>query len=305
MTLTELRYIVALARECHFGRAAETCFVSQPTLSVAVRKLEEELGVTLFERAKNEVTVTPVGARITAQALRVLEETTAIRLLAEQSQDQLHGRLRLGAIYTIGPYLLPPLVSLLHQSAPHMPLVLEENFTARLSERLRRGELDAVIVALPFEVPGIVTEPLYFEPFVVVLPLTHPWRQRQAIPANELASETLLLLGEGHCFRDQVLDACPACRSASHIQDEIQQTVEGSSLETIRYMVASGIGITVLPCTATGRDNEAQQLLYLRPFKKPVPGRQVALAWRASFPRPEAIALLKQAILACRHRCVE
>jgi len=305
MTLTELRYIVAVARACHFGRAAEACFVSQPTLSVAIRKLEEELGVTLFERAKNEVRITPVGARITEQATRVLEEAAAIRLLAEQGQDQLRGALRLGAIYTIGPYLLPTLVSLLHQSAPAMPLVLEENFTARLSERLRQGTLDAAIVALPFDVPGIVTERLYFEPFAVVLPVVHPWCRRQAIAADELASETLLLLGEGHCFRDQVLEACPACRGVSQVQDEIQQTVEGSSLETIRYMVASGMGITVLPCTATGTDETAHQLLCTRPFRKPVPGRQVALAWRESFPRREAIALVKQAILSCRHRCVE
>ncbi len=303
MTLTELRYIIAVARERHFGRAAEACFVSQPTLSVAVRKLEEELGVSLFERAKHEITVTPIGERIIEQAARVLEESERVKLLAQQGRDPLQGPLRVGAILTIGPYLLPGVVSLMHQRAPGMPLVLEENYTARLSERLRQGELDVIIVALPFELPGIRTEPLYFEPFVVVLPVSHPWCRRKAIDANELASQNLLLLGAGHCFRDQVLDACPSCNRAAQINGDIQQTVEGSSLETIRYMVASGIGITVLPCSAAGNEQYARQLLAVRPFKKPVPGRHVVLAWRESFPRPQAIAALREAILECRHRC--
>ncbi|MFQ5488486.1 MAG: hydrogen peroxide-inducible genes activator [Gammaproteobacteria bacterium] len=303
MTLTELRYIVAVARERHFGRAAEACFVSQPTLSVAVRKLEEELGVTLFERARNEVSVTLVGERIVAQASRILEETAAIRILAQQGRDQLSAPLRLGAIYTIGPYLLPKLVPRLHAMAPHMPLVVEENYTARLSERLRQGELDAIIVALPFEVPGVVTRVLYHEPFVVALPVSHRWSRRKAIAATELAGENLLLLGAGHCFRDQVLDACPGCSRSAQVEGEIQQTVEGSSLETIRYMVASGIGITVLPCSATATDRQARKMLAIRPFRKPAPGRHVVLAWRGSFPRPRAIEVLEQAILACRHPC--
>ncbi len=303
MTLTELRYIVAVARERHFGRAATACFVSQPTLSVAVRKLEEELGVTLFERVRNEVSVTHVGERIVAQASRVLEETEAIRVLAEEGRDQLAAPLRLGAIYTIGPYLLPELVPRLHEVAPSMPLVVEENFTARLGERLRQGELDAVIVALPFQAAGIVTRPLYREPFVVALPQGHRWGRRKAIAATELAGENLLLLGAGHCFRDQVLDACPGCGRSAQVEGEIQQTVEGSSLETIRYMVASGIGITVLPCSAVEAGRQGHSMLVVRPFRAPVPGREVALAWRESFPRPRAIEVLCQAILACRHPC--
>ncbi len=305
MTLTELRYIIAVARERHFGRAADACFVSQPTLSVAVRKLEEELGVTLFERARQEVSVTPVGERIIEQAARVLEETERVRLLAQQGRDPLQGPLRVGAILTVGPYLLPGLVSLMHKRAPRMPLVLEENYTAKLSERLRQGELDVIIVALPFEMPGVVTETLYFEPFVVVLPASHPWCRRKAIDANDLATQNLLLLGAGHCFRDQVLDACPSCNRAALIDGEIQQTVEGSSLETIRYMVASGIGITVLPCSAVGKEQYARKLLAVRPFREPVPGRHVVVAWRESFPRPQAIATLKEAILDCRHPCVQ
>jgi len=303
MTLTELRYIVALARYRHFGRAAESCFVSQPTLSVAVKKLEDELGVALFERRKNEVQITATGERIVAQAQRVLEEADAIVDLAREHQDQLSEPSRLGAIYTIGPYLLPPLISILHERAPRMPLVVHENYTARLAEQLRQGELDAVLLSLPFEEPGVVTLPLYEEPFVVLLPAGHPWAAREAIAAEELGRDTVLLLGAGHCFREQVLAACPGCRSEG-TTGGLQQAVEGSSLETIRHMVASGMGITVLPCTAAGADRYSQRLLTIRRFQDPPPRRRVALAWRSSFPRPKAIEALRQAVLACDLTCV-
>lgn len=304
VTLTELRYIVALSRERHFGRAAEACFVSQPTLSVGIKKLEDELGVTLFERSAGEVTLTPVGESIVAQAARVLEEAAAIKTLAQQGRDQLSGPLRLGAIYTIGPYLLPHLIPALHQTAPQMPLLIEENFTARLSESLKQGELDAIIIALPFEEAGVITEALYDEPFQVALPAGHPWSKRKTIAADELAQETLLLLGSGHCFRDQVMQACPALHRFSALAGSLQKTLEGSSLETIRHMVASGAGITVLPCTAVGAAQQESKLLAFRPFAKPVPGRRVALAWRKSFPRPQALEALRQAVLACDLPCV-
>jgi LysR family hydrogen peroxide-inducible transcriptional activator len=304
VTLTELRYIVALSRERHFGRAAEACFVSQPTLSVGIRKLEDELGVALFERSTGEVTLTAVGASIVAQAARVLEEAAAIKGLAQQGRDQLTGPLRLGAIYTIGPYLLPNLIPALHQAAPNMPLLIEENFTARLSESLKQGELDAIIVALPFEEAGVVTQALYDEPFQVALPAGHPWARRKSIAADELAQETLLLLGSGHCFRDQVMQACPALQRFSASAGSLQKTLEGSSLETIRHMVASGAGITVLPCTAVGAAQQESRLLAFRPFAEPVPGRRVALAWRRSFPRPQALEVLRQAVLACDLPCV-
>ncbi len=305
MTLTELRYIVAVARERHFGHAAEACFVSQPTLSVAVKKLEDELGVAIFERSKNDIGITPVGEAIVAQAQRVLEEADAIRSLAKQGQDQLTGPLRVGAIYTIGPYLFPLLIPTLHERAPQMPLLIEENYTARLGERLKQGDLDVIIIALPFNEPGILTLPLYDEPFVVILPAAHPWTAREAIPAVELADESLLLLGQGHCFRDQVLNVCPACQRSSQGSHTLQHTVEGGSLETIRHMVASGLGITVLPCTAAGADRYAQRLLKIRRFTDPAPDRRVALAWRSSFPRPKAIEALRQAILACGLTCIE
>jgi LysR family transcriptional regulator, hydrogen peroxide-inducible genes activator len=296
MTLTELRYLVALAHTRHFGRAAESCFVSQPTLSVAIKKLEDELGVQLFERRKQEVTLTDVGARVVEQAQRVMEEVAAIKELANDGRDQLKGALRLGAIYTLGPYLFPPLIPLLHDRAPHMPLIIEENYTARLSERLRQGELDAALVALPFAEPGLVTLPLYDEPFVVVIPSSHPWSARGTIAAEELAQEPLLMLGSGHCFREQVMEACPGCgQRLDH--PSLAQTVEGTSLETIRHMVASGMGITVLPATAVAADRYAQRLVAIRRFATPEPRRRVALVWRASFPRPKAIEALRNAIL--------
>lgn len=304
MTLTELRYIVSLARTRHFGRAAEACFVSQPTLSVAIRKLEDELGVTLFERGTSEISITPVGERIVEQAQRVLEESAAIRLIAEQGRDPLIAPLRLGVIYTIAPYLLPHLIPVLHQIAPRMPLHIEENFTVRLNEHLKQGNLDAIIIALPFGEPGIVTQALYDEPFIIALPNTHPWHDRESISSGELAEESLLLLGSGHCFRDQVLQVCPALNRSSAGPGSLQKTLEGSSLETIRHMVASGAGLTVLPCSAVMPSLREAPLLSFRPFSAPVPGRRVALAWRKSFPRPQALEALRQAILAADFECV-
>ncbi|MEO6697375.1 MAG: hydrogen peroxide-inducible genes activator [Gammaproteobacteria bacterium] len=303
MTLTELRYIVAVARERHFGRAAQACFVSQPALSVAIRKLEDELGVALFERGTNEVTLTAVGERIVTQAQRVLEQTAAIKELAQQGKDPLAGPLRLGVIYTVGPYLLPHLIPLLHKRAPRMPLLIEENYTARLSELLREGALDVIIISLPFDEPGVVTQAIYDEPFKVVLPSSHRWKKMKEIKAKELAKENLLLLGAGHCFRDQVLKACPELNRSSAV-GSLQRTLEGGSLETIRHMVASGAGITVLPCTSVLSHQAENKLLAVRPFADPVPKRRIALAWRNSFPRPQAIAALREALHACPLSCV-
>lgn len=294
MTLTELRYLVAVARERHFGRAAESCFVSQPTLSVAIKKLEEELGVTLFERGTGEVAVTPVGQKIVEQAQRVLEEASQIRDLAAQGHDPLAGTLRLGAIHTIGPYLLPKLVPILRRRVPAMQLHITESFTHQLAEALRQGEVDAVVVALPFDEPGCVTRALYDEPFLVAVPAGHPWEKRKQISAQELKRESLLLLGEGHCLRDQVLEFCspPARGSAA-------RSLQGGSLETIRQMVASGVGVTVLPSTSVPVRIGSNDLIRIRPFARPVPQRRVAIGWRRSYPRPQAIEALSQAILAC------
>ncbi len=305
MTLNELRYVVAVADARHFGHAAEACHVSQPSLSVAVRKFEEELGVTLFERGRGEVSVTPAGEQVIAQARRVLAEVEQLRSVAVQSQDQLSGPLRLGAIYTIGPYLLPELIPALRERAPHMPLVIEENYTARLRERLKQGELDAIIISLPFEEPGVVTLPLYDEPFMAVLPAAHPLKDKDPLRLEDMADATLLMLGAGHCFRDQVLERCPDCQRTVTADGSTPRNLEGSSLETIRHMVASGMGVTILPCTAVGADRYAQRLLAVRRFEDPAPSRRVALAWRASFPRPEAIEALRRAVLSTPLTCVD
>lgn len=305
MTLNELRYVVAVADARHFGRAAEACHVSQPSLSVAIRKFEDELGITLFERGHGEVSVTPAGERVIAQARRVLTEVDQLRSIASESQDQLATPLRLGAIYTIGPYLLPELIPVLHERAPEMPLVIEENYTGRLRERLKQGELDAIIVSLPFEEPGVATLPLYDEPFVAVLPGSHPLRDKQSLQLDDMAHETLLMLGAGHCFRDQVLELCPACQRTVTADGSTPRNLEGTSLETIRHMVATGMGVTILPCTAVGADRYTQRLLAVRRFADPVPTRRVALAWRTSFPRPQAIEALRRAVLDTALTCVD
>ena len=297
MTLTELRYIVTLAQEQHFGRAAERCHVSQPTLSVGVKKLEDELGVLIFERTKSAVRLTPVGEGIVVQAQRVLEQAQGIRELAVAGKNQLAAPLRVGAIYTIGPYLFPHLIPQLHRVAPDMPLYIEENFTHVLRDKLRTGELDAIIIALPFQETDILTLGLYDEPFYVVMAANHPWAAKDLIETASLSDQNLLLLGEGHCFRDQVLEACP---TAGRKADQVPHTtVESSSLETIRHMVASGLGISVLPLSAVETHHYAPGILEVRPLVHPTPFRTVALAWRASFPRPKAIEVLADSIRLC------
>lgn len=288
MTLTELRYIVTLAQERHFGRAAEKCFVSQPTLSVAVKKLEGELNMAIFERSKSSVSPTPMGEKIIQQAEKILAESRILKELAETGKDQLNSPLKVGAIFTIGPYLFPHLVPQTYQQAPQMPLFIEESYTAVLRRQLRECELDAIIIALPFNEPEVMTRPLYDEPFVVVMPKDHELAKLKHIQAEMLPDQDLLLLGEGHCFRDQVLELCPALGQQQN--NRVGSVTQGSSLETLKYMVATGLGITVLPESAVG--NLDSNLITTRPFASPAPTRTVALAWRSSFPRGKAIDLL-------------
>ena len=294
MTLTELRYIVMLARECHFGRAAEKCHVSQPTLSVAIKKVEDRLGITLFERSSADVQLTPIGEQIARQAERVLQEAERLNEIAGQGKDPLVGPLRVGVIYTIAPYLLPRLIPALHSHAPKMPLFISENFTATLAGQLRRGELDVIIIALPFDEPGIVTRAIYDEPFCVALPSVHPLARNELISRDQVAAENLLLLGKGNCFRDQVVQACPKLSEPGGIEGAL----EGSSLETVRHMVASGAGISVVPVSAAKSWPSASDLLCIRNFASPEPMRRVALAWRVTFPRPQVIDVLSTAIAA-------
>ena len=312
MTLTELKYIVAVAREKHFGRAAEACYVSQPTLSVAVKKLEEELDVKLFERSASEVSVTPLGEEIVRQAQSVLEQAAAIKEIAKRGKDPLARETTPAEIYTIGPYLLPDLVRHAIKRTPQMPLMLQENFTVKLLEMLRTGEIDCAILAEPFPDTGLAIAPLYDEPFMAAVPSSHPLAQHKSVSAHELKAENMLLLGAGHCFRDHVLEVCPEFARFASNAEGIRKTFEGSSLETIKHMVAAGMGVTLVPRLAVPRDalqstarrrkSDEPHICYL-PIRESdgsaPPMRRVVLAWRRSFTRYEAIAALRNAIYAC------
>jgi len=296
MTLTELRYIVTLAQMQHFGKAAERCNVNQSTLSIAVKKLEGELGIELFERSKNNVRATPIGEQVIKQAQRVLEEAAAIKDIAMSGKDQLNSPLHVGAIFTIGPYLFPHFIPPLQKSAPQMPLIIEESYTSTLRKRLRNGEVDVIIVALPFSEPDVVVQPLYEEPFVVVLPKKHPLSKKQTIDRRDLDDENVLMMGEGHCFRDQVIEALPNINCGKVQSGSVRTMTEGSSLETLCYMVASGLGITILPQTAAISAKYRKNGLITLPFSGTSPTRTAALAWRASFPRHRAIDALRKSI---------
>ncbi|RNL59535.1 hydrogen peroxide-inducible genes activator [Zhongshania marina] len=298
MTLTELRYILALKETGHFGKAAENCFVSQPTLSVAIKKLEDELGISLFERSRGQIQTTPVGEQVIRQAKIVLEQADHIRELANQGRDPLGTPLAIGAIHTVGPYLYPRCIPVIREFAPEMPLYIEENLTGTLRERLRSSKLDAIIVALPFNESDVVTQALYEEPFVVLLPNDHPLTKKAELQHEDLLNENVLLLGEGHCFRDQVMAACPGLRQTFANGDRLlQSVVEGSSLETLKHMVVSKLGITILPLSAAQVAPYGDGVLCTRPFANP-PTRTVALAWRTSFPRHQAIDVISKAIKA-------
>ncbi|ASP16480.1 oxidative stress regulatory protein OxyR [Neisseria sp. oral taxon 020 str. F0370] len=294
MTLTELRYIVAVAQERHFGRAAQRCHVSQPTLSIAIKKLEEELAVSLFDRSSNEVITTEAGERIVAQARRVLDEADVIRRLASEEQNELDGTFKLGLIFTVAPYLLPKLILSLRDIAPNMPLMLEENYTHMLTEALKRGELDAIVVAEPFQEAGIVTEQLYSEPFFVIVPKGHPFEELDAVTQYELAQEQVLLLTEGNCMRDNVLDNCNELAAKQKING-LANTLQGSSINTIRHMVASGLAISVLPATALTENDH--MLFSIIPFAGEAPSRRVVLAYRRNFVRPKALTAIRSAVI--------
>ncbi len=317
MTLTELKYVVAVAREKHFGKAAEACFVSQPTLSVAIKKLEDELEVRLFERNANEVTVTPIGSEVVRQAQSVLEQAANVKEIARRGKDPLAGPLRLGVIYTIAPYLLPALVRQCIDRTPQMPLLLQENFTVKLLEMLRMGEIDCAILAEPFPDSGLVVVPLYDEPFMAAVPSHHSLAQQDTVTTEQLKDETLLLLGTGHCFRDHVLEVCPEFARLSSSAEGIRKSFEGSSLETIKYMVAAGMGVTLVPRLSVprsafdARDVQRQRRshddIYVKylPFRDEAPSRRVALVWRRSFTREAAIDALRCSIEACELDGVE
>ena len=296
MTLSELRFVVAVARERNFRRASEKCYVSQPALSLAIKKLEDDLGVKIFERSHSDISATPIGEKIIEQAIKALEEVNCIREIAKQGNNQLSGVFRLGLIYSIGPYLLPEIIPILRKSAVEMPLEIEENLTAQLETQLKNGIIDAAVIALPFDVPGINTMPLYDEKYVVMVPAGHIWADRASISAEELAEENVLLLNSGHCYSHQVLQACPDLSRKG-------QVLQGNSLETIRNMVASNLGITVLPCSAA-TERYINPLVRVIPFTEPVPVRRVAIAWRKSYARELAVSCVADAIRQTQSDCL-
>ena len=288
MTLSELRFVVSLARERNFRRAAEKCFVSQPALSLAIKKLEEELGLSLFERSRSKVTVTSVGQLIINQANVVLDEAEKIKELSRQGDRQLGYPFSLGLIYSIAPYLLPLIIPILRRDLPEMPLEVEENITKNLEENLKKGSLDAAIIALPFEKPGIECVHLYDEPFEVIVPINHALAQNKSLSAKELGREKVMLLDNDHCYSNQILEACPGLAKNRDVQ-------LGNSLETIRNMVASNLGISVLPKSATVSGYE-NPLVKTIPFSDPKPYRRVALAYRKSTVKKEAINYIVKSI---------
>ncbi len=300
MTLSEFRYIVAVAKELHFGRAAKRCFVSQPTLSVAVKKLEEELGVTLFERHQHEISITPIGETIIKQAELILNETNNLKEIAKQNKDELKGDLKLGVIYTIGPYLLPKLIPIINKRVTDLSLIIEEDFTKSLMPKLKSGDIDIAILSNPIEESGITTEILYKEPFQVALPKEHALTKKKKLKASDLTNDTMLLLKAGNCFREQIIELCPSCVNPTGKDKKIQKTLESSSLETIRQMVAAGVGITILPSLSIEAQSGLNNLLEYRPFSNPVPYREIIIAYRKSFPRMKAIELIKESIANCK-----
>lgn len=288
----DLRYLVAVANHRHFGRAAAACYVSQPTLSTQLKKLELHLGVQLIERSSKQVMLTQAGKVIAERAHRVLNEVADIVDAARAAGDPMTGELRLGLIPTIGPYLLPHLIPVLRRAYPQLKPLLYEEQTGVLVDRLRRGELDAAVMAVPVNERGLQFMPLFHEPFYLALPAEHPLVRRQYIELGDLEAEHILLLEEGHCLRDQALDVCDLV-GASNIAE-----FRATSMETLRQMVALGAGVTLLPALAAAANiavpNHAA--IELRPFQAPAPQRELALYWRKGSAREPTLRSLADVV---------
>ncbi len=292
LKLKDLRYLVALADTRHFGRAAERSFVSQPTLSAQLKKLEEYLGVQLIERAPKRVALTAAGEEIVERARRILEASEEIIELARGHRDPLAGRVKLALLPTIGPYLLPNVAGKLRKQLPRLELMLYEYQTIAMLEKLHSGEIDVGILALPVQMDGLESHVLYREPFTVAMPSGHKLSLKPTIRVEDLSHETLLLLEDGHCLRDQALDVC----SSTDVHEK--QDFRATSLETLRQMVAAGVGITLLPELAgRGAYGNARGVV-IKPFAKPVPTRTIGAVWRKSSARREAILALAKHIEA-------
>jgi LysR family hydrogen peroxide-inducible transcriptional activator len=276
MNLRDLRYLIALADLRHFGRAAEACHVSQPTLSTQIRKLEEELGVQLIERAPRQVMLTPVGADIVERARRVVAEVEQMRESARRTADPEAGSIRLGLFPTLAPYLLPHVVSNIRARFPRLELLLIEEKTAVILQRLREGRLDAAVLALPLHEDWLDSELLFEEPFILAMPQDHPLARHRELKLDELSDQHLLLLEDGHCLRDQALAVCQLAGAGE------KEGFRATSLETLRQMVAAGVGMTLLPILAVKPPVPPSESIRLVPFKRPTPNRQLALVWRRS-----------------------
>lgn len=294
MTITELKYIVALAKEQHFGRAAQRVFVSQPTLSIGIKKLEEELGIPIFERLTNKVIPTQAGLRIIQAAQETLMSAETIRSIANDAKGNLTGDVKMGAIYTICPYLLPKIIPDLQENAPNIRLYIEESYTENLVQSLKDGTLDIALLSLPIATSNLFEiKPIFDEDFYAIMPNEHALSKKKRIAPSDFDNERVFLLGNGNCFRDQVLQACPSCKpTASNNTSRIQ----GGSLDTIRMMVSGGLGVSIFPKMAIRDDKN----ITVRPFENPVPKRQIALAWRKSFTHTDLINAIEASILRCR-----
>lgn len=276
MNLRDLRYLIALADLRHFGRAAEACHVSQPTLSIRIMKLEEELGVALVERAPRHVMLTPVGVDIAERARRVLADVEQMREMARRTTDPEAGSVRLGLFPTLGPYLLPHVVPNIKVRFPRLELLLIEEKTAVLLSMLRAGQLDAAVLALPLHEDWLETEFLFEEPFMLAVPDGHPLASHRDLRLSELADQNLLLLEDGHCLRDQALEVCSLAGAGE------KEGFRATSLETLRQMVAAGVGITLLPMLAVTPPVPNSPSIKLLSFKDPPPTRRLAMVWRRS-----------------------
>jgi LysR family hydrogen peroxide-inducible transcriptional activator len=294
MTLTELKYIVTLANELHFGRAARQCHVSQPTLSTGVKKLEDELGVRIFERTNKSLEPTPVGRDIVAQARRVLEAADKVEALARGRQGPLSGPLRLGVIPTLGPYALPWLAPALRRDYPRLQLVVKEDLTAALVDQLRDHRIDTALVSLPIPEPWIERAIVFDEPFWFAGPKAHPLCRGKSVREEDLEQCQLILLAEGHCLRDQALAVCAKYDLAP---EQMGGDFRATGLETVRQMVAAGLGCSLLPALSVNAASREPGMRVL-PFRSPVPYRRVALIWRQGFSRVDDLRLLAESIRA-------
>lgn len=292
MTLQELKYLIALADYGHFGKAAEACFISQSTLSTQIKKLEDVLGVTLFDRSLKRVTPTPIGIEILGSARLIIEEAEHIRARAKLTQNPMERTLNLGVIPTLGPYYLPQALTLVHRQHPNLRLLLREELTPKILEHLESGKLDAALIALPLFDTHFSIAPLFYESFFAALPTGHRLAQQATLSVSDLANEKLLLLDEGHCLRDQALEVCGA---GSRGREEVRAT----SLETLRQMVGMGLGLTLLPALAVDAGvRTGSPPLISRPFKTPAPGRTIALIWRKRVPLPQTFEQLAATLKA-------